>query len=96
MALTNEQIEKVAKLARLSLSPDETEEFRQQLSTILGYIEKMQALDVEGISPTAHAVEVDSTPLREDVVAPSLSPEEALANAPARSGNFFLVPRIIE
>ena len=67
MALTKEQVEKVAVLARLSLSDDEIEQFRGQLSSILGYIEKLQALDVEGVPPTTHAVQVDSTPLRPDV-----------------------------
>ena len=96
MALTKEQVEKVAILARLSLSDDEIERFRGQLSSILGYIEKLQALDVEGVPPTTHAVQVDSTPLRPDVERESLAPESALANAPARDGNLFLVPRIIE
>lgn len=96
MALTKEQVEKVAVLARLSLSDDEIERFRGQLSSILGYIEKLQALDVSGVPPTVHAVQVDTTPLRPDVVRESLAPESALANAPARDGNLFLVPRIIE
>ena len=96
MALTREQVEHVAKLARLSLSADEVEHFRSQLSTILGYVEKLQQLDVSGVEPTAHAVEVQSTPLREDELRPGLSAEEALANAPAREGNYFSVPRILE
>lgn len=96
MALTREQVEHVAKLARLSLTSEEAELFRDQLAGILGYIEKLQALDVEGVPPTTHAVEVESTPLRPDVARPSLSADEALANAPAREGTYFLVPRIIE
>lgn len=96
MALTNQEIERVAKLARLSLSPDEVEQFRGQLSTILGYIEKLQTLDVSGVEPTANGIGAEATPLREDVVRPGLTQEEALANAPAKAGPFFLVPKIIE
>ncbi|WP_050727656.1 Asp-tRNA(Asn)/Glu-tRNA(Gln) amidotransferase subunit GatC [Vulgatibacter incomptus] len=96
MALTSEQVERVAKLARLSLSNDEIEGFRDQLSTIVDYIGKLQSLDVSGVEPTVHAVDVESTPLREDVVGESLTPGEALANAPAKAGTLFLVPRIIE
>ncbi|HWV39620.1 MAG TPA: Asp-tRNA(Asn)/Glu-tRNA(Gln) amidotransferase subunit GatC [Vulgatibacter sp.] len=96
MKLSKEQVEEVAILARLSLSEDEVERYRVQLSAILGYIEKLQALDVTGVPPTVHAVDVDSTPLRPDVVQASLAPERALASAPARDGDLFLVPRIIE
>lgn len=96
MTLTKEQVEAVAALARLSLSAEEIERFRGQLSSILGYIEKLQALDVTGVPPTTHAVQVESTPLRPDVVGPSLPIESALANAPARDGALFLVPRILE
>jgi len=96
VALTPQQVENVARLARLSLSADEVERFGEQLSSILDYIEKLQQLDVSGVQPTTHAVGVTSTPLRDDEQRPSLSPDEALANAPQRDGTYFLVPRIIE
>lgn len=96
MALTREQVEHVAKLARLSLTAEETERYRDQLSSILGYVEKLQALDVSNVPPTSHAVEVESTPLREDRAWKSLSNEEALANAPEAIDGYILVPRIIE
>jgi aspartyl-tRNA(Asn)/glutamyl-tRNA(Gln) amidotransferase subunit C len=96
VALTPQQVEHVARLARLSLSADEAERFGEQLSSILGYIEKLQQLDVTGVPPTAHAVDVATTPLRADEPRPSLQPDEALANAPQREGTYFLVPRIIE
>lgn len=96
MTLTKEQVEKVAQLARLSLTDEEIERFRGQLSGILGYIDKLRALDVSGVPPTTHAVQVTTTPLRPDEVGPSLPTESALANAPAREGPFFLVPRILE
>jgi aspartyl-tRNA(Asn)/glutamyl-tRNA(Gln) amidotransferase subunit C len=96
VALTREQVEHVAVLARLALSADELELYREQLSSILGHIEKLQELDVSGVPPTTHAVEVEGTPLREDEAWESLPPEEALAGAPAREGTSFSVPRIIE
>jgi len=96
MALSRDQVEHVAKLARLSLTAEEAERYSGQLSSILGYIEKLQELDVSGVEPTTHAVEVTTTPLRKDEPRPSLSVDEALANAPARDGSYFSVPRIIE
>lgn len=96
MPLTSEQVEHVAQLAMLSLDADEVERFRNQLSRILGYLEKVEGLDVSGVPPTVHAVDVESTPLRDDVARESLPVDVALSNAPAREGTFFLVPRIIE
>ena len=58
MALSRDQVEHVAKLARLSLTAEEAERYSGQLSSILGYIEKLQELDVSGVEPTTHAVEV--------------------------------------
>lgn len=96
MSLTREQVEHVARLAHLSLTAEEAERYREQLSSILGYIEKLQQLDVTDVPPTTHAVEVKTTPLRPDEPRPSLPPDEALANAPQRESTYFLVPRIIE
>lgn len=96
MPLTSEQVEHVAQLARLSLDADEVERFRAQLSRILGYLDKVEGLDVSGVPPTAHAVDLATTPLRPDAVRESLPVDDALANAPEREGTLFLVPRIIE
>jgi aspartyl-tRNA(Asn)/glutamyl-tRNA(Gln) amidotransferase subunit C len=88
-------IQYVAHLARLSLTPAEEQQFGAQLGGILGYIEKLKELDVTGIEPTAHAVPLVNV-FRPDVAGPSLSHEEALRNAPATSGGLFLVPKIVE
>ena len=88
-------IQYVSRLARLSLSPAEEEQFGAQLAGILGYIEKLKQLDVTGIEPTAHAVPLANV-FRPDVVQPSLSNEEALRNAPAKGGGLFIVPKIVE
>jgi aspartyl-tRNA(Asn)/glutamyl-tRNA(Gln) amidotransferase subunit C len=88
-------IKYVAHLARLSLTPAEEEQLGAQLSGILGYIEKLKQLDVNGIEPTAHAVPLVNV-ARADLVRPSLSNEEALSNAPSQANGLFLVPKIVE
>jgi aspartyl-tRNA(Asn)/glutamyl-tRNA(Gln) amidotransferase subunit C len=85
----------VAHLARIGLTPDEQEKFGAQLSNILGYVEKLNELDVSQIEPTAHAVPLVNV-FRPDEVRPSLSNEEALRNAPSSANGLFLVPKIVE
>ena len=92
---TEVDVKYVAHLARLALSPAEEEKFGAQLNNILGYIEKLKELDVNGIEPTAHAVPMVNV-FRPDVARPSLSNEEALRNAPAKANGLFMVPKIVE
>ena len=94
MALTKDEVLKIARLARLELSPDEVQTYGTQLSAILEYVEKLKKLNVEGIEPTAHAMLVP-TPFREDEAAKDGSFEKSLVNAPDREGNFFKVPKVI-
>ena len=82
-------------LARLGLEPGDEEFYAQQLSGILGHIDRLQELDTDDIPPTAQVVEVANT-LREDVPRPCLTQGEALANAPAAVDGFFRVPSIQE
>jgi aspartyl-tRNA(Asn)/glutamyl-tRNA(Gln) amidotransferase subunit C len=95
MALSLEEVRHVASLARLSLSAEEEERYRHQLSAILEAMEQLKALNTDQVEPTSHAIAVEGM-LREDVVVPSMDPEKALANAPARVGTSFAVPKIIE
>jgi aspartyl-tRNA(Asn)/glutamyl-tRNA(Gln) amidotransferase subunit C len=95
MKITREQVEHVARLARLELSDAEKELFTGQLDGILAYVDKLNKLDTSGIVPTAHAVPMENA-FREDVVTASLGVERALANAPDRSESFFRVPKVIE
>ena len=85
----------VAHLARIALTPEEQEKFGAQLSNILGYIDKLNQLDVSGIEPTAHAVPLVNV-FRPDEVRPSLPNAEALRNAPASANGLFMVPKIVE
>jgi len=90
-----EQVKRVAALGRLALSEDEIAKLSNELSSILGYIEKLNTLDTDGVEPLAHCLAVKNV-LGEDVVAESLGTEKALANAPAKDGEFFKVPKILE
>ena len=94
MALTREEVLHVADLARLSLEPQEVELFTRQLNDILAYVEKLQELDTEGVTPMAHVVPVFNA-FREDEVKPGLDRDQALDNAPSKEEGSFVVPRII-
>ena len=85
----------VAHLARIALTPEEEQKFGAQLTHILGYIDKLNQLDVAGIEPTAHAVPLVNV-TRPDEIRPSLSNEEALRNAPAKANGLFMTPKIVE
>ena len=85
----------IAHLARLSLTAEEEQKIGAQLSSVLGYIEKLKEVDVSGVEPTAHAFPLVNV-TRPDEVRPSLSNEEALANAPAHANGLFIVPKIVE
>jgi len=91
----NFDVQYVARLARIALTPAEEEKFGAQLSEVLGYIDKLNKLDVSGIEATAHAVPMVNV-TRADEVRPSLSHDEALRNAPAKANGLFLVPKIVE
>lgn len=93
--LPPEEIRKVAELSRLELSEQEIAAYSDQLSAILAYADKLSELDTEGIEPTSHCVAMTNV-FREDVPVPSLSPEEALANAPEAEADCFRVPQIIQ
>lgn len=95
MKITKEEVEHVARLARLELTEEEKERMRAQLDSILQYMEKLNELDTAGVEPTSHAIPMVNV-MREDELRPCLPQEEALANAPDRQDLFFRVPRIIE
>jgi aspartyl-tRNA(Asn)/glutamyl-tRNA(Gln) amidotransferase subunit C len=95
MSLTVDQVEHVARLARLEISPEEKERFTHQLNDILQYVEKLQQLDTEGIEPTAHVIPLQNV-FRDDKTCPSFDKEDILANAPDREEDFFRVPQIME
>ena len=85
----------VARLARLSLSPEEAQRLSPQLETILEYFSKLKCLDVNNLEPMAHAVPLTNV-TRPDEIRPSLPHDDALRNAPAKGGGLFVVPKIVE
>ncbi len=97
MTLTREEVEHIAALARLDLSEDEKERYRQQLSAILDYAARLQELDTEAIPPTASVVPLQNV-MRDDVVTPSLPRDDVLLNAPDKDehGEFFRVRAIFK
>ena len=95
MTIDRATVDHVARLARLALSDEERDRMSAELTVILEHAEKIQALELDGIEPTAHAVALENV-LRRDEVTPSLTPEEALANAPEAEEGRFRVPRIVE
>lgn len=95
MEISKEQVERVAKLARLEVSEDEKTIFARQLSGILTHIDQIKELDTAGVEPTATVLPTDNV-FRDDEVRSSLPQEEALANAPDQADGFFRVPKILE
>lgn len=95
MEITKEQVEHVARLARLEVSEDEMTTFARQLSGILTHIDQLKELDTAGVEPTTTVLPADNV-FREDEVRPSLIQERALANAPDQADGFFRVPKILE
>jgi aspartyl-tRNA(Asn)/glutamyl-tRNA(Gln) amidotransferase subunit C len=89
--IDREQVLHVAKLARLRLTDDEVERMAGELSKILEYVETMNELDLEGVEPTSHVVDLTNV-LREDVPRPSLDRETALEQAPDAAEGGFRVP----
>jgi aspartyl-tRNA(Asn)/glutamyl-tRNA(Gln) amidotransferase subunit C len=94
MALTRAEVDHVAELARLGLSAEEKELYRQQLSAILDYARMLERLDTESIPPTASVLPLRNV-MRPDLAEPSLSLEEALANAPRQEAGEFRVRAIL-
>lgn len=92
--LTRSDVEHVAHLARLGLSDDEVTALESQLNHILEQYAVLSELDTDGIAPTARVIELEGV-MRDDIVRPGLGVEEALANAPERSGDHFVVPAVI-
>jgi aspartyl-tRNA(Asn)/glutamyl-tRNA(Gln) amidotransferase subunit C len=93
-AISPDEVRHVAKLARLAVDDARLPVLAAQLEPILHYIEQINAVDVAGVEPVAHAVPLVNV-LRDDVVGPSLPLDQTLRNAPAADGPFFQVPKVL-
>lgn len=99
MALNEQDIARIANLARLELSPSESERMLAQLNNFFGIVEKMQAVDTSGVSPLSHpvaAIQDITLRLRDDLVSEPNNREANMQNAPAADKGMFLVPKVIE
>jgi aspartyl-tRNA(Asn)/glutamyl-tRNA(Gln) amidotransferase subunit C len=88
-------IDHVAKLARIALTPEEKAKFSHQLADVLVHIEQLSKVDVSGVEPTAHAFAVYNV-WQDDVAQPGLPVDAALRNAPAQRENMIVVPKVVE
>jgi aspartyl-tRNA(Asn)/glutamyl-tRNA(Gln) amidotransferase subunit C len=104
MPVTIAEVEHIASLARLTFSDEEKEKLARELNEILKYMEKLNELDTTNVEPLTHMTEIagDAGPapsgpasLRPDEIAPSLSREDAMKNAPERTDKFFKVPKVL-
>lgn len=95
MTLSEDEVKAVAVLARLELSDAERHDLARQLSAILEYVRQLQQVNTEGVEPLAHPLPIQNV-FRADEPTPSLPVDEALANAPARRGDFYGVPPVLE
>ena len=95
MAISEADVRKVALLARVTLDDNEVKLFTRQLDAILEYVGQLDELDTQAVEPMAHVADVSNV-FREDEPQASLSPDEALANAPKRVRDLFAVPPVFE
>ncbi len=98
MAITREEVCRIAGLAKLHFTDAELAQFTAQFQHILDYIEKLKRVGIEGVEPTSHVSltgDADHEALREDALRPSLEVQEALNNAPDRRKDHFLVPKVL-
>jgi len=95
MKLSREEVLHIARLARVALTEEEITRMSEQLSNLLEHFQVLQEVDTTDVPPTAQSVELRSV-MREDEVKPSLPPENVLANAPQREGDYFRVRAVLE
>ena len=96
MSLSREQVQHIARLARVGLSEEDIGRFSEQLSEILDYFERLRQVDTEGVPPTAHTLALHNVMREDDEPLPPLGAEVTLANAPLRDGEHFRVKVILE
>ncbi|MCG8642088.1 MAG: Asp-tRNA(Asn)/Glu-tRNA(Gln) amidotransferase subunit GatC [Desulfobacterales bacterium] len=95
MIISRDEVRKIAHLARLEIDDSQTDKMAEQLSDILGYIDKLKDVNVEGVELASDAAFMNNV-LREDEVKPSPGPGVTLANAPERDDDYFTVPRVVK
>jgi aspartyl-tRNA(Asn)/glutamyl-tRNA(Gln) amidotransferase subunit C len=94
MKITADQVQHVARLARLQIDPETIEKLASELATILTYVDKLNEVDTQGVPPTSHAIELTNA-FRDDVMHTHLPREQVLSNAPSQDEGSFVVPKVI-
>ena len=95
MEISKKEIEHVAKLARINFTEQEIEKFSKELSDIVGFVNKLNEVDTEGIPLTAHVLPINNV-FRDDIVQESLERDKILQNAPSKEAGCFSVPKVVE
>lgn len=95
MKISKDEVEKIAHLARLKIDDSQKGKMAEQLSDILGYIDKLKDVDVDGVKLSSGAAFINNV-LRDDDVSPSPGADVTLANAPQRDDDFYMVPRVVK
>ncbi len=95
MSLDAATVKHIARLARIGIEEDEVVRLQGELNGIIGWIEQLAAVDIEGVQPMA-GIEQAALRLRDDVVTDGARPEAVLSNAPGRNGLFYTVPKVVE
>jgi aspartyl-tRNA(Asn)/glutamyl-tRNA(Gln) amidotransferase subunit C len=95
MAIDHDTVRRVARLARIAVSEDEIEGLREELNAILGFVEQLNEVDVDGVEPMTAVIPM-AMKKRDDVVTEGGQADRIVANAPAREGTFFVVPKVVE
>jgi aspartyl-tRNA(Asn)/glutamyl-tRNA(Gln) amidotransferase subunit C len=95
MAVDETTVRRVAKLARIAVKDEEVAHLAGELNAILAFVEELSALDVSGVEPLTSVTPM-KLPLRTDKVTAGGEPEKVLSNAPAREGDFYVVPKVVE
>ena len=95
MSVTKDDVRKVARLSRISVSDDKLDALADELSGIMGWIEQLNEVDIDGVEPMTSVVAA-KLPMRDDVVTDGSIQEQVLANAPKSDEGFFVVPKAVE
>ncbi len=95
MSVDQATVRRIARLARIAVAEDELGPLQGEINAILGFVEQLQSVDVEGIEPMTSVVPMKMT-WREDVVGDEVGADVVVANAPARVNHFFVVPKVVE
>jgi aspartyl-tRNA(Asn)/glutamyl-tRNA(Gln) amidotransferase subunit C len=95
MSVDRDTVKRVAHLARIAVSDDEAEALKSDLNAILGFVEQLNEVNVEGVEPMTAVVDMEMKK-RADIVTEKDEAEKIVANAPAREDHFFVVPKVVE